>query len=263
MYEPLLPLIEYFAGYQQWPGLDAYQQLLDIQAEPIRLQSGQVLKVVPQDGKASQFHDHYAPRIFTTGEVQTRTQNWHDFFQLLSWFVFPRTKALINAIHIPVAKARIQQGGDLGRRSPIENMLSLFDEGGAIILSSDVTLLQLVQDFQWQELFWQQRHCWQENLQCITFGHAMYEKGLTPYLGMTANTILLEVGADFFDRNMGERLAWVDDKLADIFEQGTQYQKPKDLSPFPILGIPGWDPENENKSYYDNTRYFRPGRQAR
>ena len=39
----------------------------------------------------------------------------------------------INSIHIPAAKKRIENNEDLGRRSPIENMLSLFDEGGAVM----------------------------------------------------------------------------------------------------------------------------------
>ena len=260
MYEPLLPLIGQFARHREWPGLDAYQQLLEAQPRPIRLRSGHALKIVPQEGKARHFADHYAPRIYMTGEVQTRTRNWHDFFQFLTWFIFPRTKALINAIHVPEARARLGRGSDPGRRSPVENMLSLFDEGGALVVSSDAALLQLVRDFQWKELFWHRRDEVREALQCITFGHAMYEKGLRPYLGMTANCILIEVAPGFLDKTMTERLAWLDDRLAAIFEHGGRYHKPRDLSPFPILGMPGWDPDNEHEAYYDNRRYFRPGR---
>ena len=263
MYEPLLPLIGHFAPYREWPGLDAYQQLLDAQPRPIRLLSGQALKIVPQEGKARHFDDHYAPRIYMSGEVQTRTRNWHDFFQFLSWFIFPRTKALINAIHVPEARARLGQGSDPGRRSPVENMLSLFDEGGAVVFSSDASLLQLIRDFRWKELFWQRRDELRETLQCITFGHAMYEKGLRPYLGMTANCILIEVEPGCLGKTMTERLAWLDEQLTGVFGHGSQYSKPRDLSPFPILGIPGWDPDNEAESYYDNTGYFRPGRAPR
>jgi len=72
--------------------------------------------------------------------------------------MFPKTKAVINAIHIPAAQLRIENNVDLGRRSPIENMLSLFDEGGAVILCSDETLLQLIRDFKWKEFFWHRRN---------------------------------------------------------------------------------------------------------
>lgn len=149
---------------------------------------------------------------------------------------------------------------DTGRRSQIENMLSLFDEGGTVIVSSDESLLQLIRDFQWKQLFWNRRDELAEKLQCITYGHAMYEKGLMPYVGMTANSILLVVDNGFFKQTLERRLDYIDSRLAEIFSDGTKYSKPKDLSPFPVLGLPGWDPDNKSEAYYDNTEYFRNGR---
>ncbi len=260
MYDPLRHLFESFRGFSEWPELDAYQKLLDGNARPLCTKHGAKLKIVPQEGKPDHFEQHYAPRIYLNGEIQTRTKNWHDFFQLLSWFVFPKTKAVINAIHIPRARARIEGGGDVGRRSPVENMLSLFDEGGVVIASADESLLQLIRDFKWKELFWQRRGELAENLDCVTFGHAMYEKGLKPYIGMTANSILLKVNEDYFAMSQEERLAVIDERLASIFEAGDIYTQPRDLNPFPVLGMPGWDADNADETYYDNASYFRPGR---
>lgn len=259
MFEPIRPLAERFSEFCVWPELEDYQRLLDAH-EPIRTRHGAALRIVPQEGRPGHFEQHYAPRIYLSGEIQTRTRNWHDFFQLLTWFIFPRTKAVINAIHIPKAKARIEKAHELGRRTPIENTLSLFDEGGAVIVASDETLLQLIRDFRWKELFWQRRSELAEKLDCVTFGHAMYEKGLAPYLGMTANTILIEANEVYFSLDRAGRLAWIDGRLAEILERGDRYRKPKDLQPFPILGMPGWDPANGEEAYYDNTDYFRPGR---
>ncbi len=263
MFEPLRPLLTPLRHYREWPGLDAYQALLDAQEEPIRTLHGAPLKIVPQDGKPDHFEQHYAPRIYLNGEIQTRTRNWHDLFQLLTWFIFPRTKAVINAIHIPRARQRIESGTDIGRRTPVENMLSLFDEGGAVLLSSDESLLQLVRDFKWKDLFWQRREELATKFDCVTFGHAMYEKGLKPYLGMTANTILLKVDASYFDKPLAERLSCIDAELAAIFEAGKPYTQPGDLQPFPILGMPGWDADNCKECYYDNSNYFRPGRRTK
>lgn len=169
---------------------------------------------------------------------------------------------MINAIHIPRAKRRIE-GGDVGRRTAVENMLSLFDEGGVVITSSDASLLQLIKDFKWKELFWQRRDELADKFDCITFGHAMYEKALAPYIGMTANAILLQVDESYFAKPLAERLAYIDRQLAAIFEAGEQYTQPHDLNPFPVLGMPGWDADNVHEAYYDNSRYFRPGRRAR
>jgi len=256
----LRPLLEPFRHHRDWPGLDAYQHLLDSLDEPLRTRHGAPLRVVPQEGRPDHFEQHYAPRIYLSGEIQTRTRNWHDFFQLLTWFLFPRAKATINALHIPGARARNAGGEERGRRTALENMLSLFDEGGAVLISSDDTLLQLVRDFQWKRLFWERRDELATRFECITFGHALYEKGLKPYLGMTANAILMEVDDDYFRLPMAQRLDDIDGCLASLFERGECYTQPRDLSPFPILGLPGWDKDNENEAYYDNSRYFRPGR---
>ena len=260
MYEPLRPLIESFASFAEWPGIDDLQRVLEGRREPIMTLGGQALKIVRQDERPHTFAETYAPRIYLTGELQTRLGNWHDFFQYLTWFIFPGAKAVINSIHIPRAKERIDGGGDPGRRSPIENMLSLFDEGGAVVVSSDESLLQLIRDFSWKALFWERRAELESKLKCITFGHAMYEKGLMPYVGMTANSILLHVDEAFFEKELSVQLRQVDESLADTFTKGDRYMKPKDLQPFPILGMPGWTSENEHEAYYDNTRYFRPGR---
>jgi len=261
IFSPLIPWAEKFSQFNDgWPELKDYQHLLDELPQPILTQSGEVLKIVEQDGKPGHFSEHYAPRIYLTGEIQTRTENWHDFFQFLTWFMFPKTKAVINAIHIPAAQSRIAKETDLGRRSPIENMLSLFDEGGAVILCSDNSLLDLIREFKWKELFWQRREELQQKLKIITFGHALYEKGLSPYVGMTANCILLNVDDVLLNKSNNEHLNWIDLKLSEIFSEGNIYNKPKDLAPFPLLGLPGWDVHNEYESYYDNVNYFRPGR---
>ena len=261
IFSPLKFWADKFSDFKSgWPELSDYQNILDNVPSPIKTLNGKELIIVPQDGKPGHFHEHYAPRVFLTGEIQTRTENWHDFFQFLTWFMFPKTKAVINSIHVPAAQARIDNNVDLGRRSQIENMLSLFDEGGAVILCSDDSMLQLIRDFKWKELFWQRRDELESKLTLVTFGHALYEKGLSPYVGMTANCILLKVEDTLVQGTNQQQLDYVDSALAKLFTGGEPYKKPKDLSPFPLLGLPGWDKDNEDASYYDNVRYFRAGR---
>jgi hypothetical protein len=261
IFSPLNVWAEKFSAFKNnWPGLDDYQKILDAAVPPIKTLSGKTLRIVQQDGKPGHFNEHYAPRIFLSGEIQTRTENWHDFFQFLTWFMFPKTKAVINAIHVPSAQSRIEYKLDIGRRSPVENMLSLFDEGGAVILCSDDSLLQLIRDFKWKALFWQRRDELKTKLKLVTFGHALYEKGLSPYVGMTANCILLQVDEKVLSQGNQQQLDWIDGKLASLFSDGEKYTKPKDLSPFPLLGLPGWDSNNSSEEYYDNHHYFRTGR---
>lgn len=261
IFSPLKFWAEKFSKFKDaWPELNDYQEILSALPEPILSQSGKALKIVAQDGKPGHFSEHYAPRIYLSGEIQTRTENWHDFFQFITWFMFPKTKAVINAIHIPAAQSRIDNNVDLGRRSPIENMLSLFDEGGAVILCSDKSLLQLIRDFKWKEFFLQRRSELLTKFKLVTFGHALYEKGLSPYIGMTANCILIHVDEEVLQYTNQQQLDYIDTELAQLFTVGESYKKPKDLSPFPLLGLPGWDKDNEQESYYDNLNYFRTGR---
>ncbi|HEY9199107.1 MAG TPA: DUF3025 domain-containing protein [Gammaproteobacteria bacterium] len=264
LFEPLRACAAVFAGFTQgWPDLDAYQQILDALPGPIRTHSGRPLRIVPQDGRPQRFEEHYAPRIHQTGELQTRRANWHDFFQFLTWLIFPRSKAAINALHVPHARARLANEGDPGRRTPLENMLSLFDEGGAVVIASEPALLQLIREFQWKTLFWEGRAELARGLRCITFGHAVYEKALRPYVGMTANAVLLEVEPELLAEPMERLLPRLDERLATVFVKDGAYAQPQDLQPFPILGMPGWDPANAESAYYDNARYFRPGRTRR
>lgn len=263
IFEPLIPWAKKFSQFKNdWPALVDYQMMLDDLSTPILTHTGKTLKIVKQDGKPGHYSEHYAPRIYLSGEIQTRSENWHDFFQFLSWLMFPETKAVINSIHLPATLSRLEHGIDSGSRSKIENMLSLFDEGGAVILSSDESLLQLIRDFKWKELFWLRRAELESKLKLVTFGHGLYEKGLKPYIGMTANCILLKDTENILDLPASDQLTWFDKTLAHLIQEGKDYTKPRDLNPFPVLGLPGWDKNNELESFYDNQDYFRPGRRA-
>ena len=109
MYEPIRKWVGYFSGFEQWPGLDDYRRLLG-EHPPIRTLNGKVISIVEQAGRPGHFSEHYAPRIYYSGEIQTRANNWHDLFELLSSLVLSRTKAVLNAILFPLARERIEQG---------------------------------------------------------------------------------------------------------------------------------------------------------
>ena len=48
--------------------------------------------------------------------------------------------------------------------------------------------------------------------------------------------------------------------LAACMWDRTRMTHGRELSPLPVLGVPGWWKDNEQESFYDNTGYFRPGR---
>ncbi len=261
MFEPLRPLARLIAaGGAGWPGLADYQAWLEQSAGPLRSEGGAPLRFVEQALKPSRMEDGYEPRIYLRGEVQTRTENWHDFFQVLVWCSFPRTKTAVNARHYEALTRRMAADPERSQRSSMENLLTQFDECGAVILASDASLLQLVREFRWKELFWRRRDTVKRRMQCLIFGHALYEKALTPYTGMTAHCVLLAVEDTLLAQPWPQRLACVDRRLCGYFQRPPLLQTPRDLSPFPLLGYPDWTPKNRQESYYDNRDYFRPGR---
>lgn len=214
----------------------------------------------------SEFEDGYEPRIYLRGEVQTREQSWHDFFNALVWHGLPKAKKMINKLQYellrqrntprissnintaqPMSNGEFEHKQDYSFRTPVENMLTLFDENGAIVLSSNPLLLELIKSHRWHELFWVRRKEFQEQIKVIIFGHGLFEKAINPYIGITAQALLIE------DDNANN----IDNYLACFLKENPEKLTTSNLHPLPILGIPGWWPENEKESFYANKNYFR------
>lgn len=263
LFIPLQPQADLLSCKQEhWPSLEDYKALLAKQSIPTHSLGGAEIQFVPQATKPQHWQDDYEPRIYLTGEVQTRLENWHDFFQVLVWNTFPTTKAVLNAKHYQAIRQRKASTPNSKQRTPMENALTQFDECGAIVVSCDKQLLELIRKYRWKELFWQNRPALKTQLQCFIFGHAVYEKALKPYIGLTAHAVLFLVEAAFFQWPLVAQLEYLDKTTAQAFEDEF-YTSPKHFQPFPLLGMPEWDKCNNVESYYDNVDYFRPGRKEK
>jgi hypothetical protein len=49
--------------------------------------------------------------IGNTGEVPTRSRNWHDWFNALAWLAWPHSKAALNARHVRAIAAGRSNAG--------------------------------------------------------------------------------------------------------------------------------------------------------
>lgn len=248
-----------FSVFDTWPTLEQFAS--EFKKRNIQSFADKPVHPVAQAGAPERFEDHYESRIYLKGELQTRLENWHDFFNAMCWLQFPKIKSALNALHFENSKTR--QAGT--NRTPLENAITLFDECGAIIVADDDALLELIRNHQWQELFsnnahWNNKALSGSHIQCYVFGHAMHEKSLTPYLGMTTHTILLKQSCDFFQKDYLAQLKAIDQMVADLWIN-KKINKPKDLQPFPLLGVPGWWPEKQDEAFYSNDEYFRKKQQ--
>ncbi len=290
MFEPLYAVLQHL-GEEAFPTRSELNALLDEQAE-ITLQSGKPLRFVAQGQGKLAFEAQYEPRCYLSGEVQTRENNLHDLFNALVWLIFPRSKAAINARHyqalteitstfLPPCRGKVRMGVDSAglnastpslalplqgggdeksQRGRVRDMATLFDESGVIVASASPELSGLLRDFKWKELFCTRRHEVTTTMGFYIFGHGLHEKAMQPYLGMTGQGLVLQVDADFFSWPMPRRMRHLDERVATYLSDPAHCRNTSELTPVPLLGIPGWSADNEREEYYDNQDYFRPGR---
>jgi len=199
----------------------------------------------------------YERHIYTTGEVSTREDNWHDLFNALVWSRFPRLKVAMNAVH--VEEHNSQDGNVRGKK---RDALTLLDESGAIVVCADQNLLSSLARHDWLRIF--QKGVFQPvseggqaKLRIFLCGHALLEKFLQPYKAITAQVLLVQLSAQAFSQERKGLRQSLDQVLADELRAGRLLDSPRSLSALPLMGIPGWWPYGTNKDYYADQKVFR------
>jgi hypothetical protein len=243
-----------------WPGCDDINRIVDARSGAIVNAGGRALRFVEPPPRQQTFAEQYEPRIFLRGEVQFRPCNWHDLFNALVWLTFPAAKAALNRRHYLELERQRESGAQ--NRGPAQDALTLFDEGGVIVAAGGSGLATLLNGFEWKELFWRRRAEVVHSMRFYLFGHALYEKALTPFAGVTGRGAIFEVDADFLAEPLAAQLAALDNRLAQRINDAAHFMATRELAPVPILGVPGWCEENADEQYYDNIDYFRPAKAA-
>jgi hypothetical protein len=254
IFEPLRERAAALRTHCEWPSREALQAL--ISARGVATAGGAPLRLAGDIGTQP-----YESRIRLAAEMHVRERDWHDFFTVLVWLTYPKTKAALNdAQHAAWLHERASAGAASSQRGPARDALTLFDENGAIVLASDSSLLDDVRAFRWKRLFRDRRSEVRAAMRFFVFGHALLHKALQPYVGITAHAMLLTVSAEVLSTPLPQLIGAVDTLAAPIVHA---LETPLALSPLPLLGVPGWWPANEHAAFYDDTRYFRAGRAGR
>jgi len=215
---------------------------------------GVPLAFVPPAPGPSLAARHYEGRIFRTGEVATRPGSWHDLFNALAWLAFPRTKAVLNRLH----HDELARLGDGPARGTARDVATLFDEGGIVVACAAPDLAQLLAGFEWRRLFWERRADVARSMRFLVFGHAILERAAAPFKGVTAKALVLDATHESLDDpTLVDRL---DARAAAHFAHPDSVASTRALQPLPVLGIPGWTPENEDPAFYADAAVFRPRR---
>jgi len=258
-----LPWFAQFAGrgvrWQQ-AALMSYAALLaemnvDAQQSGQTTGRGQRLAFIAQDdlppGAAYEAH------IASTGCVPTR-HNLHDFFNASVWFAFPRIKAALNTRQ----STAIDSLGVGPTRGGVRDALTLFDENALLFACADPALSSALRGFDWSTLLVANRTAWSSRCEVRCFGHALLEKLIAPYKACTGHTWIVDVPAEYFSRPRASRDVWLDEAVSTAL-LSTEELTSRLFAPLPVLGIPGWWPENEAPAFYDDPAVFRTGRRVR
>jgi hypothetical protein len=232
----------------RWPTHDDLNAL----ASGIVTSRDRPLRFIPPRDATGRERRSYELHIAGTGEVETRRENWHDLFNALVWLAFPRAKAAMNAQHVAI----LEEGGEAEarRRGPARDAITLFDEGGVAVISSDAAVFERIRAFEWKPLFWQERAALVRSTRFVAFGHALLEMLLEPHLGIVAKTVFLSTPALPSEDDLAGN---VDRGLADYFSDRSRFASPKRMAPMPVLGIPAWHPRTAEESFYDDRDHFR------
>ncbi len=199
----------------------------------------------------------YEKHIFSTGEVSTREENWHDLFNALVWSRFPCLKVALNAVHF-----RERESAAEGSRGKQRDALTLFDECGIIVCSSQ-KWLDAIAGHDWHSVFQAGASAWVDEIRLYVVGHTLLEKFLQPYKAITANALLLRPSDSFFRKPRDSQLPMIDDWVAERLLAGAILDSPACLSPLPLMGLPGWWPKGmQDGDFYSDQNVFRPMREA-
>lgn len=205
----------------------------------------------------------YESFIANTGKIPTR-DNHHDLLNGLIWLNFPQSKAVFNGLH---AKDILQHGIH-NARTALRNALTVFDENGGIVVSSDRLLLEQLQAFKWQAALVTHRTNWLAQHRTIAFfpfGHALLEKLVEPRKNITSHTLLILVDEAWFEQSIANQRNQLDTAIAKMFRElampdlanNAVNLSSKSFQPLPVMGIPGYSDDNVIPAFYQDEAVFR------
>jgi len=184
-----------------------------------------------------------------TSLVPTRVGSFHDLLGALVWLHFP---ALKTAIH------RVQLAAEEAVRGPTQNAATHLDESGVLVVSTEPTIFESLSALKWREVFWERRAELRQTTRFVAFGHGLLDALRAPHPRLMGQALFVRVAAERLGLTRSDFRVFLDGALAALLHGFLS--EPARLSPLPVLGVPGWSP-NQSPAYYEDERYFRSARQ--
>ena len=231
-----------------WPSLQQLNAELDGRRHFF---ADRPLRFVPQTPELVADGRHYEARIWETGQIATRTENWHDLFNALMWLDRPALKSAVNAAYF----FELHRAPP-GQRTRAQAALTHFDEAGALVLLNDDGLLQAWDGHDWRTLLGAGCERWKAGAEVLLFGHALLEHALQPGLWPVAKCLVVRVSGS------ASRAAAAN-SVAEAIACGQLLRDPQELRPLPLAGLPGWHAEAGAPGFFEETPCFRQAKPGR
>ncbi len=237
---------------QQIAAAADWRQALNLRAAELDLRNHRNLPIqfVPQADLPAE--TAYETFISNTGCVPTR-ENLHDFFNALVWLTFPCIKVQLNALQA-LEIERVAAQSVIAPRGKLRDAATIFDENAVLLVTSNQALVSALRAHEWEQAFVTRRQEFVQDCGVLLFGHALMEKLVAPYKAITGHAWIVQLRLDLVTTVPEERCDVIDAVVAPQLAQGLSTA---DFSPLPVLGVPGWWPDQDQMFYQDVT-VFRP-----
>ncbi len=215
-----------FSCFKQWP--TPHQLSAWAKARCLVNESGLPIRFVEdRKGQTPKNAIPYEVRIWQHGEVNTRSANWHDFFNALIWLSFPKSKATLNRLQ---ANEILTVGK---QRTPLGQLLTRFDEGGTVLVVKDNEC-----DL-WKDIL-TSYHPLRSPLpkqlpshKSIIFGHALFESLIHGNPAINTTCVLLPLEKSAFDKEL-DQLIHVSDRKISVMMDTDQCSIGNNIFGFPL-----------------------------
>lgn len=228
---PLTAAAEHFAHHEDWPlfaDFNAAYRALTADQGVAELSFG--ANVRKQDKRVAGrivLSALYDARISLAHEVPTRERDWHDLLNMLCFSTFPRSKLALHSRQYACLAQRITDNDSRlpNRRSREQDALTLFDEGGVVLVADEAAALQLAAAEPLGREALSLALCGARRLRVVPFGHALFEHEIEGIRCPGGATLVLTVPSLWAEQ--ASFLREVDQALVQRISDPACFQSPK------------------------------------
>ncbi len=242
-FAPLVDRAEPFTSLPEWPAIELWNRLLpddprrtNAQGAPLRFEI-QTARPAPRRRREALSRDClYEATVYTRGVVPSRTGSWHDFFNMLVWAAFPRSRRALNARHYRCLERWVPERFERlpNARLREQDALSMLDEGSVLLVcaaSRADAIHDVIARGDHPAL-----HAFirEGAARALIFGHALYEHLVASDAIVRAAPVVLSTEASIA-RNPAALRDLADELFAQALEDPRNFTEPSTAPAVPLV----------------------------